>query len=99
IGIHLALELSLRREYVSSISFPSLTGHIMAVLLMAHVVELVVVDWLVFSTMTPNRLLIPGTEGMAGYRDYFHQLKSHVRGALAMVLLSLVLAGVVLLAT
>jgi hypothetical protein len=99
IGIPLALALSLRREYGSAISFLSLTGHILAVLLMANVFELLVVDWLVFCTLTPKRLVIPGTEGMAGYRDYLHQLKSHVRGALAMVLLSLVLAGVVLLAT
>lgn len=99
IGIPLALAVSLRHEYGPAISFLSLTGHILTVLLMANVFELVVVDWLVFCTMTPKRLVIPGTEGMAGYRDYIHQLKSHVRGALAMVLLSPVLAGVVLLAT
>jgi len=32
-----------------------------------------VLDWLIFCTIQPRRIVLPGTEGMAGYRDYrFH---------------------------
>ena len=30
-------------------------------------------DWLLFCTVQPRMMVLPGTEGMAGYRDYrFH---------------------------
>lgn len=99
IGIPLAFGLALKSEHGSGVSYLALTGHILAVLLTANVFELVVVDWLVYCTITPKRLVIPNTEGMAGYRDYLHQLRSHARGAVVMVFLSMALAGVVLLVT
>jgi hypothetical protein len=99
IGIPLAFGLALKSEHGSDVSYLALTGHVLAVLLMANVFELVVLDWLIYCTITPKRLVIPNTEGMAGYRDYLHQLRSHARGAVVMVFLSLALAGVVLLIT
>ena len=99
IGIPLAFGLALKSEHGNGVSYLALTGHILAVLLVANVFELVVVDWLVYCTIAPKRLVIPNTEGMAGYRDYLHQLRSHARGAVIMVFLSLALAGVVLLVT
>jgi hypothetical protein len=97
IGIPLAFGLALKSEHGGGVSYLALTSHILAVLLIANGFELVVVDWLVYCTITPKRLVIPGTEGMTGYRDYLHQLKSHARGAVAMVFLSPALGGVVLL--
>jgi len=37
-----------------------------------------VLDWLVFCTLTPGFVVLPGTEGMAGYKDY----AMHFRGFL-----------------
>lgn len=35
--------------------------------------DLLVLDWLLFCTIQPRSMVLPGTEGMAGYRDYrFH---------------------------
>jgi len=35
----------------------------------------VVLDWLIFVTIQPDFVVIPGTEGLAGYKDYgFHFL-------------------------
>ena len=35
--------------------------------------DLLVLDWLLFCTLQPRMMVLPGTEGMAGYRDYrFH---------------------------
>lgn len=99
IGIPLAFGLALKNQHGSDVSYLALTGHMLAVLLTANVFELVVVDWLIYCTITPKRLVIPNTEGMAGYRDYVHQLRSHARGAVVMLFLSLALAGVVLLIT
>jgi hypothetical protein len=35
--------------------------------------DLLILDWLVFVTIQPDFVVIPGTEGLAGYKDYwFH---------------------------
>jgi fatty acid desaturase len=99
LGIPLAFGLALKSDQGSDLSYLALAGHLLAVLLITNVFELVVLDWLIYCTLTPKRLVIPNTEGMAGYKDYLHQLRSHARGAVVMVFLSLALAGVVLLIT
>jgi hypothetical protein len=43
------------------------------VLLVFNTYDLMVLDWLLFCTIQPRQMVLPGTEGMAGYRDYrFH---------------------------
>lgn len=43
------------------------------VLLVFNVFDLLVLDWLFFCTIQPRQMVLPGTEGMAGYRNYrFH---------------------------
>ena len=35
--------------------------------------DLIILDWLLFCTIQPRSMVLPGTEGMAAYRDYrFH---------------------------
>lgn len=42
-------------------------------LLVFNIYDLIVLDWLFFCTIQPRSMVLPGTEGMAGYRDYrFH---------------------------
>lgn len=44
-----------------------------AALLFFNIFDLLVLDWLLFCTVQPRMMVLPGTEGMAGYRDYrFH---------------------------
>jgi hypothetical protein len=43
------------------------------VLLVFNTYDLIVLDWIFFCTIQPRQMVLPGTEGMAGYRDYrFH---------------------------
>jgi len=38
-----------------------------------NIFDLIILDWLFFCTVQPRSMVLPGTEGMAGYRDYrFH---------------------------
>ena len=42
-------------------------------LLVFNVFDLLILDWLVFCSIQPSITVLPGTDGMAGYRDYrFH---------------------------
>ncbi|MCC7361918.1 MAG: hypothetical protein IT317_20710 [Anaerolineales bacterium] len=46
------------------------------VVLVFNLVDLIVLDWLYFIVWQPRWLILPGTQGLAGYRD----LGFHVRG-------------------
>lgn len=95
LGIPVLSALGLDAEGVAGVSFGALFVHILGVLLVFFVVDLVVLDWLIYCTITPRRLVIPGTEGMAGYKDYRHHLRAHARGMVWLAIAALVLAAVV----
>lgn len=38
--------------------------------------DLVIMDWLIFVTLKPSLIILPGTEGAAGYDDYAFHLKA-----------------------
>ena len=57
------------------LSVPFLPALVFAgiVVLVFNVFDLIILDWLFFCTIQPRSMVLPGTEGMAGYRDYrFH---------------------------
>jgi hypothetical protein len=42
-------------------------------ILVFNIYDLLILDWLFFCTIQPRAMVLPGTEGMAAYRDYrFH---------------------------
>ncbi|MCP4426060.1 MAG: hypothetical protein GY803_16325 [Chloroflexi bacterium] len=41
--------------------------------------DLTILDWLMFVKYTPDFVVLPGTEGMAGYDDYGFHLREHMR--------------------
>jgi hypothetical protein len=49
-------------------------------LLVFNSFDLLVLDWLVFCTIRPPMTVLPGTEGMAGYRDYRFHFIGFVKG-------------------
>ena len=65
---------------------------IFGVLLIPFLFVLIVLDILMFSMWTPKFLVIPGTEGMPGYKDYGMHLKAHARGSVMLIVFSALLA-------
>ncbi len=55
-----------------------LTGFI--VLMVFNAFDLLIVDWLVFVNIQPQPIILPGTEGMAGYKDYAFHFRGFVVG-------------------
>ena len=60
-----------------------------------NLVDLLILDWLLFVTIQPRLIILPGTEGMAGYKDYAFHFYAFLKGLVASVLVSLIVAGVV----
>ncbi|NUM45930.1 MAG: hypothetical protein HUU38_14590 [Anaerolineales bacterium] len=59
--------------------------------------DLLVMDWLIFNTLQPRLFVLPGTEGMAGYKDYAFHFWGSVKGQIGLTLVSLLGAGVAML--
>lgn len=64
------------------------------VLFTFNLFDLLVIDWLVFVFMQPKRIVLPGTEGMAGYRDYAFHFKGFLIGTVFCLVGALFTSGV-----
>lgn len=54
--------------------------------------DLIILDWLLFVTVTPSFVVLPGTEGLAGYSDYGFHLKAHLQALPLLVIPALIVA-------
>jgi hypothetical protein len=54
--------------------------------------DLTILDWLLFVKITPGFVVLPDTEGMAGYNDYGFHLREHMRALPLLALGALVIA-------
>lgn len=62
--------------------------------LLATLGDLVILDWLIVSKITPRFVIIPGSEE-SDYKDFSHHYKAHARAAIVLILVCLIIAGVV----
>jgi len=97
IGIPLVSALTLQSRSNGDVPFLALFIHIFGVIFVFNLVDLFILDWLIYCRITPSFIVIPGTEGFAGYKDFGHQFRAHIRGTILMLVLSLLLAGIVVL--
>lgn len=63
------------------------------VLLVFNLVDLLILDWLVFTTLTPGFVVLPGTEGARGYSDYGFHFRAFLKGVAGALVVSLLVAG------
>ncbi|PEN49473.1 nitroreductase [Bacillus wiedmannii] len=68
--------------------------HIFGILMIFNLVDLFIIDWLIFCWITPRFVVIPSTEGMRGYKDYKFHLRGAIVGTTFLAIVSLFLAGI-----
>ncbi len=96
VAIPLWSALSFQNQIGGNASFWILFGHVLGVSINFFLVDLIFLDLLLFCTITPKFLVIPGTEGFAGYKDKLFHLKGHTKGFFFYILpLSAVFAALV----
>jgi hypothetical protein len=78
-------------------TFFSVSLGVFTVLLVFNVVDLVILDWLIFVTIRPGIVVLPGTEGMEGYGDYGFHFRAFLTGVVGSAATSLVVAGIALM--
>jgi len=78
---------------VGRLSFLTALLSTFMVLLVFNTFDLLVLDWLLFCTLRPQVIILPGTEGMAGYRDYRFHFVGFLKGLGFCLVGSVVVAG------
>ena len=87
--------LTLKHQSGEAISFLPLFLNAFGVVFIFNLVDLLLLDWLMFCFITPSFLIIPGTEGMKGYKDYAYHFRAFLKGTILSVVAGLVIAGIV----
>jgi hypothetical protein len=60
-----------------------------------NIVDWLILDWLKFCTLTPRFVIIPGSEGMAEYKDYGFHFRGFIKGTPFSIIGGLIIAGIV----
>ena len=60
-----------------------------------NLIDLVVLDWLWFVWIQPDFIVLPGTEGLEGYKDYGFHFRAFLIGLTGTLVMALVIAGTV----
>jgi hypothetical protein len=96
VGVPLYSNAKLRRQNDGKLSFLAAFIHSALLMFFFAVWDLLVLDWLIFVTIQPDFIVIPGTEGLAGYRDYWFHFEVSFLGWtqwISILIGGLVLAG------
>lgn len=88
------LGLSRLRAGIEVIPFSRAFAFAALTLLVFNAFDLVVLDWIVFCAVQPPQVVLPGTEGMAGYRDYYFHFVGFLKGLAFCGVAGLFIAGV-----
>jgi hypothetical protein len=87
--------LILKRQGGEGVSFLHLFLNAFGIVFIFNLVDLLLLDWLMFCTITPNFVVIPGTEGMPAYKDYGYHFRASITGTILSIVAGLVIAGIV----
>jgi len=96
ITIPFVSSLTLKYQTQGPISFWALFINSFGVVFIFNLVDWLILDWLMFCAITPRFVVIPGTEGMTGYKDYFFHFRGFLIGSVFSAVAGLIIATIVL---
>jgi hypothetical protein len=82
-------------KFLGPVSFIELWLRIFVLMFSFNLVDLVILDWIIFCWLTPSFMVLPGTEGHPGYKNYRFHFIGFLKGTLIVLVASLVIAGLV----
>jgi hypothetical protein len=76
------------------LTFWSVFLNIFIIVMVWNLVDLLVIDWLFLIVIQPKFIIIPGTEGLKGYKDFGFHFRGFLKGIVYSVLIGLLIAGI-----
>jgi hypothetical protein len=89
--------LTLKHQSGGGLSFFAASFHAFGIVFIFNLVDWLILDWLIFCTITPNFLVIPDTEGMAGYKDYSFHFRAFRVGTILSIIEGLIIGALVMI--
>ncbi len=83
---------ALKAKLGGEISFLTAFLNVVVMLLAATLGDMVLIDWLLISRITPPFVIIPGSV-KEDYQDFSHHFKGHAKASIPLALLGLVIAA------
>ena len=84
---------ALKSKLGGEIPFLTAFLNLIVMFVLVTIGDLVILDWLVISKITPKFVIIPGSEAK-DYKDFSHHYKAHAKAAVIIVFIALALAAV-----
>lgn len=81
----------------NNIQYWEVFSTVYVLLLAGNVYDLFILDWLIICFITPKLVVIPGTEGNKGYKDYKFHLIGFLKGIVITLILAIVLSEIAIL--
>lgn len=78
-------------------SFLATFASMVIVLALFNLVDAVIIDWLILLVLWPGLGVLPGTEGMASYKDARRWIKNLLKGFVLAPLAGVLVAGIVII--
>jgi hypothetical protein len=95
--IPLLSALSYAKFYRVERSYFMLAAHAFGVLCVFNIIDWLVLDWLIFCWITPRFVVIPGSEGAEGYKDYGFHFRGFLIGTVFSAIAGLVIGAILYL--
>jgi hypothetical protein len=84
--------LDLKHQLGDDVKFIALFIHAFGVGFIFNLIDLLILDWFMFCLITPEFIVIPGTEGMQAYKDYSYHFKKAIIGTIISLLAGIVIS-------
>jgi hypothetical protein len=94
LGIVAASFVEVRANSGGHIPFLTAFVHLFVMFSFFNIVDLLILDWPLVA-MQPSFIVLPGTEGLAGYKDYGFHFRGFLIGTVLILMTSGLIAGVV----
>jgi hypothetical protein len=91
LGLIVALGLGQLRSITGELTFRNTFIVTTMIFQVWNLIDLVLLDWFLLMTLKPRFMILPGTEGMAGYNDYGFHFRKFLNG----IMFTLILSGTV----
>ena len=87
--------LMLKNNHPGALPFLPLVVHAFGVMFVFNLVDWLLLDWLIFCAITPRFLVIPGSEGARGYKDYLFHFRGFLIGTALSIVMGLIIGALV----
>lgn len=91
----LAVSTLVLRGQAPELPFTALFLNGFGVAMVFNLFDLLILDWLIFCALTPRFVVLPGTEGAAGYKNYYFHFVGFIKGTIFSAVAGLAAAAAV----